>query len=165
METKKIAQSGLLLALAMILSFIESLFPAFIAVPGVKIGLANIVTVYALYKTGFREAALISLLRVFMASFLFGSVLSLAYSAGGAIISLTGMALLKKTNLFGTAAVSVAGGVLHNLGQIAVACFILDTAAIAYYIPVLIISGTVAGIVIGIAAAALMTWETKHAFH
>ncbi|MCQ2411972.1 MAG: Gx transporter family protein [Sphaerochaetaceae bacterium] len=153
METRKIAQMGLLIALAMILSYVESRIPAFVAIPGIKMGLANIVVVFALYRLGFKEALVITALRVVLASLLFGSVLSMAYSASGALLSLVGMTLLKKSRLFGTVAVSVTGGVLHNLGQIATACLILETNAIAYYIPFLIISGVVTGIVIGLAAA------------
>lgn len=156
MKTKTIARNGLLIALAMLLSYLESKIPAFIAVPGVKIGLANIVVVFALYRIDLKSAILISLLRVFLCCVLFGSVLSMAYSFAGAVVSLTGMALLKKTKLFGTVGVSVAGGVLHNLGQIGVACLILRTDVIAYYIPFLLFSGTVAGVVIGLAGAVVI---------
>ncbi len=151
METRKLARIGVLVALAMVLSYVESLFPAFIAVPGVRIGLANIAIVFALYTLGFKEALLISVVRVVLSALLFGSVLSLAYSLAGSILSLCVMAFLKR--FFGTVAVSVAGGVSHNLGQIAVACLILQTRAIAYYLPVLILSGVAAGVVIGIVAA------------
>ncbi len=156
MKTKTIARNGLLIALAMLLSYLESKIPAFIAVPGVKIGLANIVIVFALYRIDLKSAILVSLLRVFLCCVLFGSVLSMAYSFAGAVVSLTGMALLKKTKLFGPVGVSVAGGVLHNLGQIGVACLILRTDVIAYYIPFLLFSGTVAGVVIGLAGAVVI---------
>lgn len=156
METRKIARMGLLIALAMILSYIESRIPAFVAVPGMKMGLANIVIVFALYTLGFREALLVSVLRVLLSALLFGSVLSLAYSAAGAFLSLFGMVLLKKSHLFGTVAVSVSGAVLHNLGQILMACLVLETSTVAYYIPFLIISGVVTGIVIGLAAAVVI---------
>lgn len=156
MRTSTVARSGLLIALAMILSYIESQIPAFVAIPGIKMGLANIVIVFALYSMGLKQAALISFLRVLLASLLFGSVLSLAYSASGAVLSLLGMALLKKTGLFSTVAVSVSGAVLHNLGQIAMACLLLQTDAISYYIPFLIISGVVTGIVIGVAGAVII---------
>ena len=156
METRKIAQIGVLVALAMVLSYVESLFPAFVAVPGVRIGLANIAVVFALYRLGFKEALGISLFRVVLSSLLFGSLLSMAYSAAGAIISLLMMALIKKTRLFGTVAVSVVGGVSHNLGQIAIACLILQSRAVVYYIPVLILSGVAAGVVIGIISAVVI---------
>ena len=157
METRKVAQIGVLVALAMVLSYVESLFPAFIAVPGVRIGLANIAVVLALYRLGFKEAKGISLVRVVLSSLLFGSVLSMAYSASGAVLSLVMMAILKRTKLFGTVAVSVVGGVSHNLGQIAVACLILQSRAIAYYIPILILSGIAAGVVIGLVSAVVLS--------
>ena len=157
METRKVAQIGVLVSLAMVLSYVESLFPAFVAVPGVRIGLANIAIVFALYRLGFKEAMGISLVRVVLSSLLFGSVLSMAYSAAGALLSLCVMALLKRTRLFGTVAVSVAGGVSHNLGQIGVACLILQTGALVYYVPVLILSGVAAGVVIGIVSAAVIS--------
>lgn len=156
METRKIAQIGVLVALAMVLSYVESLFPAFVAVPGVRIGLANIAVVFALYRLGFKEALGISLFRVVLSSLLFGSLLSMAYSAAGAVLSLLMMALIKKTRLFGTVAVSVVGGVSHNLGQIAIACLILQSRVVVYYIPVLILSGVAAGVVIGIISAVVI---------
>ena len=156
MQTRKVAQIGVLVALAMVLSYVESLFPAFIAVPGVRIGLANIAVVFALYRLGFKEALGISLVRVVLSSLLFGTVLSMAYSAAGAILSLLMMAALKRTRLFGTVAVNVVGGVSHNLGQIAIACLILQSRAIAYYIPVLILSGVAAGVVIGLVSAVVL---------
>ena len=153
METRKIARMGLLVALSMILSYVESLIPAFVAVPVVKVGLANIVVIFALYTLGPIEALTVSLLRVILSSFLFGSVLSLLYSLSGALLSLGGMILMKKVKIFSTTAVSVTGGVLHNVGQILVACLVLETDVLLYYLPVLILSGTITGAVIGIIAS------------
>ena len=156
METRRIAQIGVLVSLAMVLSYLESLFPVFLAVPGIRIGLANIAIVFALYHLGFRAALGISVVRVVLSALLFGSVISMSYSLCGALISLAMMAILKRSGLFGTVAVSVVGGVSHNLGQIAIACLILQTKAIAYYIPVLILSGVVSGVVIGIVSAVVI---------
>ena len=153
METRKIARMGLLTALALILSYVESLIPAFMAVPGVKMGLANIVVVFALYTLGPGEAAIVSIIRVLLSSLLFGSILSLSYSAAGAVISLLSMIILMKTKIFGVTSVSVTGGVFHNLGQILVACLVLETDVLLYYLPVLILSGTITGAVIGIASS------------
>ena len=153
METRKIARMGLLVALSMILSYVESLIPAFVAVPGVKVGLANIVVIFALYTLGPIEALIVSLLRVILSSFLFGSVLSLLYSLSGALLSLSGMILMKKLKIFSTTVVSVTGGVLHNVGQILVACLVLETDVLLYYLPVLRLSGTITGAVIGIIAS------------
>ena len=156
MKTKKVAVMALAIALAMILSFVESQVPALVAVPGVKIGLANLAVVFVLYKLGWREAVLISLIRVVLISMLFGSVASLFYSLAGAVLSLTGMILLRRIKALSTVAVSVAGGVLHNVGQIAMACILLETNVIKYYLPFLILSGTVTGVVIGLLAAIMI---------
>lgn len=156
MKTKKLTLMALTTALAMILSFVESQIPSFTAIPGVKVGLANIAVMFALYKMGLKEAAAISLVRVVMVSLLFGTIMSLFYSLAGAALSLLGMVLLRKTSLFSCTAVSVAGGVLHNVGQIIVASLILETNVLAYYLPFLVLSGTIAGIVIGLLASALI---------
>ncbi len=154
MKAKKVALLSMCVALAMILSYVESLIPS-PGVPGVKLGLANLAVVFALYKFGWREAAGISLLRVFLVSLLFGHVMSLAYSASGAVLSLLGMLLLKKTDRFGCLAVSVTGGVLHNVGQILMAWALMGSNVV-WYLPVLIVSGTVAGVAIGAVCALLV---------
>ena len=156
MSTRKLTVMALTTAVAMILSFVESQIPAFVAVPGVKMGLANIAVVFALYKLGWKEAVMISLVRVVLVSLLFGSIASLFYSFAGAVLSLAGMGLLKKSGKFTEIVVSVAGGVLHNIGQIAMASLILETDALRYYLPFLLISGTIAGIVIGVVSAILV---------
>ena len=156
MKTKKITVLALTVALAMILSFVESQIPAFVAITGVKMGLANIAVVFALYKMGWKEAVLVSLIRVFLVSLLFGTGASLFYSAAGAVLSLLGMIGLKATKLFSSVAVSVAGGVLHNVGQIAMACLLLETDVLRYYLPFLALSGILAGIVIGVLAAIMV---------
>jgi len=143
-------------AVAMILSFVESQIPAFVAIPGVKMGLANIAVVFALYKMGWKEAVGISLIRVFLVSLLFGTGASFFYSMAGAALSLVGMIVLKATGRFSAVAVSVTGGVLHNVGQIGMACLLLGTNAILYYLPFLFLSGILAGIVIGVVAAILV---------
>jgi heptaprenyl diphosphate synthase len=154
MKTKKIALLSMCVALAMILSYVESLLPS-PGVPGVKLGLANLVVIFALYRLGPREAAGISLLRVFLVSLLFGHAASLLYSAAGAILSLAGMILLKKTDRLSCVAVSVIGGVLHNVGQILTA-WLLMGPNVVYYLPVLILSGTAAGVAIGAVSALLI---------
>jgi heptaprenyl diphosphate synthase len=156
MKTKKLAFIGISVALAMILSFVESQIPALIAVPGVKVGLPNLVIVFLLYKCGWREAALVNFLRVILSSILFGNVQTLTFSLAGAAVSLLGMILLMITEKFSSVAVSVVGGVLHNLGQILAAVLWLGTMEIAYYLPVLLISGTVAGVLIGIVSGMLV---------
>ena len=156
MKTKKLTVMALTTALAMILSFVESQIPAFVAVPGVKMGLANIAVVFALYKLGWKEAAAVSLVRVVLVSLLFGSIASLFYSFAGAVLSLAGMRLPKRSGKFTEIVVSVAGGILHNIGQIAMASLILETDALRYYLPFLLVSGTVAGVVIGVVSAIMV---------
>ena len=156
MKASKLSLLALSVSLAMILSFVESQIPAMVAIPGVKVGLANIVVVFALYKLGWKYAAVISLTRVFLVGLLFGNGISILYSFTGTIVSFAAMLLLKKAKVFSTMAVSVAGGVLHNLGQIAMACVIMGTDVLRYYAPFLVLSGTLAGIAIGVLAAIMI---------
>lgn len=152
MKTKKVATLGLTIALAMIMSYIEALVPLSFAVPGIKMGLANIVIIFVLYKIGTKEAILVSLIRVILVSLLFSNAMAMAYSIAGAVLSLSVMWLLKKTDKFSVVGVSVAGGIMHNVGQIIMAVILLGTEQIALYLPVLIITGTATGVVIGIVA-------------
>ncbi len=151
MKTKKLTLYALLVALAMILSYLESLVPLSFAVPGIKMGLPNIVIVFALYKLGFKAAGAISIIRVVLVSILFGNVMSMIYSLAGAVLSLVLMWILRKSEKFSTVGVSVAGALGHNVGQIATAVVLLQTAGLAYYLPALCVSGAVAGVCIGIA--------------
>ena len=155
MKSSKVAQYGLLIALALVLSWLESLLPP-LGVPGVKLGLPNLVVVFALYRLGAWDAWRLSIVRVLLASALFGSGVSLAYSLAGAVLSLAVMGPLKKTGKFSSVGVSVAGGVAHNAGQIMVAMALLETARLAWYLPVLWISGTVAGVLIGVVSGELV---------
>jgi heptaprenyl diphosphate synthase len=141
---------GLTIALAMIMSYIEALVPLSFAVPGIKMGLANIVIIFVLYKIGTKEAILVSLIRVILVSLLFSNVMAMAYSIAGAVLSLSVMWVLKKTDKFSFVGVSIAGGIMHNVGQIIMAVILLGTEQIALYLPVLIITGTATGVVIGI---------------
>ena len=164
-KTKKITFVGLSAALALLLSYVEMLIPPlFAAVPGVKIGLPNVVIIYILYASGLRSAAVVSITRILLSSLLFGNVMIFWYSLAGAVLSLTIMAILKKTDLLSTVGVSVAGGVSHNLGQILVAVFLLDTPQIAYYMIVLTFTGTVSGIFIGICGAQMIRRLPAHRF-
>ncbi len=156
MKTKQVALTGLLIALALVLSYLESLVPLSFAIPGIKLGLPNLVIVFALYRLRPAVAAAISLLRVVLVALLFGSALSLAYSAAGAVCSFLIMLLLKRSGRFGCTGVSVAGAVAHNLAQIAAAAVLLETASLAWFLPVLCLSGTLAGICIGLVSALLV---------
>lgn len=156
MKASRLSLAALSVTLAMILSFVESQIPAFVAIPGVKIGLANIVVIYALYKMGWKYAIIISLVRVLLVGILFGNGVSLIYSAAGAAASFAVMLLLKNVKVFSCMAVSVAGGVTHNLAQIGMACIIMETNLITYYAPFLVLSGTLAGIAIGVISAIMI---------
>ena len=153
-RTQKIALLGLYTAIAMALAYLEVLLPPiFSAIPGIKLGLPNIVIIFVLYRMGVKEAALVSLVRMVAVSLLFGNPMTFAYSLAGGALSLTAMALLRKLDFFSIIGVSVAGGVLHNVGQILLAMFVLRTAELGYYLIVLSITGTIAGIFIGLCGA------------
>lgn len=156
MKTKKISLYALLIALALILSYLESLVPMSFAVPGIKMGLPNIVIVFALYKLDFKAAGCISIIRVLLVSLLFGNVMIMIYSITGAVLSLCLMWLLRKSGKFSSVGVSVAGALGHNAGQILTAMLLLETGGLIYYLPALCISGAVAGICIGIVGGILI---------
>ncbi len=162
LDTKGLVTLSSLIAVAMILSYIESLIPAFVAVPGVKMGLSNIATVFALYALGWPYAICVSLVRVVLSALLFGNVVGLIYSLSGAALALALMILLKRIDSFSSVGVSVAGGVAHNIGQVLAACVVMETAAIALYIIPLLISGTISGIVIGLVAGNLVERVKKY---
>ena len=156
MRNKKIATSALMIALAMILSFLESQIPSFFPIPGIKLGLANIAVIFALYRLSIKDAIVVSLIRVVVVSTLFGTSLTLAYSLSGAVLSLLIMVLLKKSDRFSIVGVSVAGGISHNIGQIIMAIILMHNSVISYYLPFLIISGIVTGVVIGLVSAKIV---------
>lgn len=155
-NTKKVAILGLSAALCIVLSFVESLLPPLIAaVPGIKLGLPNIIIILVLYLCSAGDAALVSGTRLLAVALLFGSAMTFMYSFAGAVLSLGIMAGLKRLNAFSKVGVSIAGGVSHNLGQILVAMVLLGTKEIGYYFPVLAVSGIVSGLFIGLTAAVL----------
>ena len=147
---------ALTISFAMVLSYLESRIPTFVAIPGIKVGLANIAVIFALYKFGIKEAVTISLVRVFLISLLFGTPVSLIYSLSGATLSLSCMLLLKTLTPLTEVGVSVAGGIMHNVGQIIAASILLSTNVVVYYLPFLILSGTIAGIAVGVVSALLV---------
>lgn len=145
-----VALYGMFISVAAVMSYVESLIPLRLPAPGMKIGLANIVTVWVLYSMGIKPAAIISVLRVLLVGFLFGNLYSIIFSMAGAAASMGVMYALRKIKRFSIIGVSIAGGVTHNLAQTAVAMIVLENARIAYYLPALIIGGVAAGIAIGI---------------
>ena len=148
---------GVLTSLALILSYVEAVLPPILTIaPGIKLGFPNILIIFILYRMGTLRAAAVSFVRIILVSWLFGSFLAFVYSVAGAVLSLAVMAVMKKTNLFSTVAVSVAGGIMHNLGQILVAMVLMKTPQIAYYMIVLSATGIVAGLFIGLCGALLI---------
>ena len=155
-DTRRLALRGVLVAAAMVLSWVEAQIPAFFAVPGMKLGLTNAVVLTALYLLSSRDAVVINLVRILLVGFTFGSVSAMLYSLAGGLLSGGVMILLKKTGRFGPAGVSVAGGISHNVGQIAVAVVVLGTKYVLYYLPFLWLSGLAAGTVIGLLCGLLL---------
>ena len=161
MTIRKISQYGMMVALALIMSYIEAQIPAFFAVPGMKLGLTNIVVVVSLYLLGSKSAMFINIVRIILVSLLFGNTMSLAFSFVGGMLSTLIMIILEKSGKFSTVGVSAAGGITHNIGQILVAIFLLNTSAITWYLPILWISGIISGVVIGIIAGIVTSRLTK----
>lgn len=153
---RRVALTGLLAALALIFSYVEALVPFNAGIPGIKLGLANLVPLIILYRLDARYAAAANLIRVALAGLLFTGLFAALYSLSGCIVSFLAMWLLKKTNLFSVLGVSMAGGVFHNLGQLFVAMAAVSGLQLIHYMPVLIISGMIAGIIVGIGAVILL---------
>lgn len=150
-NSQKVVLLGLCTAVAMVFAYVELLLPPlFTAVPGIKLGLPNIAIIFILYRMGVKEAATVSFVRIAAVSLLFGNPMTFAYSMAGGVLSLAVMALLKRLDFLSTVGVSVAGGVLHNVGQILMAMLLLGTAELGYYLIVLAVTGTVSGIFVGL---------------
>lgn len=154
-RTKKIAIYGMLVALAMVLSWVESCFAFAMIMPGMKLGLTNLVVMIALYKLGNKDALIINVVRIFLVSMTFGNMFSLIYSLAGGVLSFIVMIIAKKMK-FEMTLVSVLGGIFHNVGQIIVAMIVMNTFHLIYYLLALWISGIVAGVVIGIVSAQII---------
>ena len=152
----RVAYFGVFTALALIFSYVETLIPVNLGIPGVKLGLANLIIVVALYKMRLSEAYLLSVVRVLLAGFIFGNNFSIIYSLAGGLLSLTVMALLKKWGGFSLQGISIAGGVFHNIGQLIVAAVVVETFSVTYYFPVLLVAGLLTGLVIGIVAEMML---------
>mgnify|MGYP002605552165 FL=1 len=147
---KWVALYGMLISLAFIFSYIEAVIPIPIPVPGVKLGLANLVLIVGLYTVGISGTIAVSLVRIVLVGFTFGNLSSMIYSLAGGIVSLILMILLKKTGKFSQIGVSIIGGIGHNIGQLTAAALITETAGVFYYLPFLIVAGVIAGAVIGL---------------
>ncbi len=146
---RKIAALGLFAAVAIIFGYVETLIPVFAGIPGIKLGLANLSILYILINYSFREAAAVSVIRIIVIGFMFGNMFSIIYSLCGAALSMTVMTILLRRTQASIMAVSVAGGITHNIGQLIIAALIVENRAVLYYTPVLLISGMVTGLLIG----------------
>lgn len=156
-KSKVTAFLGVFTAVALILAYVEFLLPPlFPSIPGIKMGLPNIIIVFLLYRRSAYSAIAVSLLRIVLVTMLFGNVMALMYSLAGGILSLLIMILLRRLNFLSTVGVSVAGGVSHNVGQVLMAMLLLETAELGYYLVVLIITGIIAGVFIGLCGSVLI---------
>ena len=153
MKSQKVATYGLFVALAFILSYIESLIPIPVPIPGIKMGLANLVVIAGLYIMGPKEAFSLSIIRIILIGFTFGNLSTMIYSLAGGLLSCILMIFISKFKIFSITGVSIIGGVSHNMGQILVAMVVVQSSFLFYYLPFLLIAGTISGTVIGIIGA------------
>lgn len=157
-KMNKITYMGVLTAIALILSYVETLLSFQPGIPGVKIGFANLAVLICLYLFGWKEAMVLTVVKAVVSGFLFGNLFMIIYSLAGAVVSAFTMIMLKKSNWFHIPVVSAAGGVMHNMGQLLVALFVVETYSVIYYMPVLILAGLFTGIVIGMAASLVLPY-------
>ena len=162
MSAKRIAKMSMLVALAIIFSYIEFLVPINLGVPGIKLGLANLVIVIALYIMNTMDVWLISILRILILGFMFGSGMSIIYSIAGAVLSLIVLCIIKRIKGFSIVGVSIAGGVCHNIGQVLVAMVVVETTGILYYMPALLVAGVITGAIIGIVSKRVIAAVSKN---
>lgn len=164
MQTKRVVIYSLFLALGLILSYVESLIPFFFGVPGMKLGLANTLVVVLLYTLGAKEAMFINVLRILLSGFLFGNAFSIVYSLAGALVSFIVMLFLKQVFKISLLPASVVGAIFHNVGQLLVAVFVMQTAYMLYYLAFLSVSGFVTGLLVGIIATGVIRRLPKDIF-
>lgn len=152
----RVAQFGIFTALALIFGYLETLIPFHIGIPGIKLGLSNLIIVIALYKLSLAETYALSVVKAVLTGFLFGNLFAILYSLAGGILSVSVMALVKKSGRFSVAGVSICGGVFHNVGQLAVAAFAVESYSVIYYMPVLLVAGCITGCVIGLVGSEML---------
>lgn len=162
-NNKKIAYVSLLVAIALIFSYVEILIPFNFGIPGVKLGLANVISIISIYLFGPYIALVIVVLRILLAGFLFGNLYSILYSLCGGILSIIAMSVIKKTNKFSIYGVSMCGGVFHNIGQLIVAMITVNQMKISYYGPILIVFGMIMGLLVGFLSNQILI-RLKHMF-
>lgn len=157
MSTKRIANMSMLVALAIIFSYIEFMIPINLGIPGMKLGLANLVIVIALYILKISDVWIISILRILIMGFMFGSGMSIIYSLAGAVVSLLVMSVIKKIGGFSVLGVSMAGAVCHNIGQVMVAIIVVENVSVIYYVPALLVAGIITGAIIGVVSKRVLS--------
>lgn len=179
---QKTAEMGFFLAVALILSYVESLIPISVGIPGIKLGLPNMIVILLLYRQeyeavesvpkhssrgsyGIQEAVMVNVLRIVLSGFLFGNLYTILYALSGAAFSFIAMLTGKKLNCFSVIGVSVLGGVFHNIGQLIVAMLVVETFAVSYYAPFLIAAGTLTGALLGIAVFEMMPYLKHYKQH
>lgn len=158
---KKMVQMGMFLAYALILSYVESLIPFGFGIPGIKLGLPNLAIVVCLYYYGTVEALSLNLMRIMLSGFLFGNLYTIMYSIAGGMFSFFVMCILKRSRRFTVKGVSMAGGVFHNLGQLLIAAFVVATPGVFYYVPYLLIAGSLTGWLIGLSTKTVIPFLHK----
>lgn len=158
MMKNKTAFLGLLLSFALILSYIETLIPLSIGIPGIKLGLANLAVLLCLYLLGPKEALLLTTLKALISGLLFGNLFMILYSLSGAWLSYLVMIGMKRSRWFHVPVVSAAGGVMHNMGQLFVAFFVVKTYGVFYYVPILMVAGLIVGLIIGSVASLVLPY-------
>ncbi len=156
MKSSKVAQMGLLIALAFVLSYLEGLLPLQLGIPGAKLGLANIVLLFAIVQFSEKDALMLTIVRTFLTGFTFGSIYSMAYSLSGGVLSTIFMALMHKSKKFSIIGISVTGGVIHNIGQLIVAMIVLKTLDLRFYLGFLILCGVLTGFLIGVISSVIL---------
>lgn len=149
MKSTRITELGMLLSIALVLSYLESLLPVMVAIPGAKLGLANIITMLLVYRTNFRQTVLFMLVRVILAGLLFAGISGILYSFVGGLLCVCVMSFLKRISFFSILGVSMLGAIFHNIGQILVAVFVMENVHIIYYLPVLCVLGIISGLIVG----------------
>lgn len=160
---KTAALMGVLVAVAFVLSYVEMVLHFSVGIPGVKLGLCHIVTLFALYRIGPKAAIFTCFVRIALNAWLFGNAMILAYSAAGAIFSLAVMLLLYRLPIFSPVGVSLAGGISHNVGQILCAAIMMETAGLVWYLPILLVSGCLSGVLVGLISGWLLRrFEHRH---
>ena len=162
-RNEKLTKMAMLVALAMIFSYVESLIPINFGIPGMKLGVANLVTVVGLYFLELPEVFLVVVMRILLTGFLFGNGMSIIYSLAGGILSLLMMVVIKRINGFSVIGVSIIGGVSHNIGQIIVASIVVENLKLVYYLPTLLIAGAVTGFIMGILSKKILPTVQKEA--